>query len=102
MYDCNSISINKQIKGVNIYEVNEYGIPDKGESNGTNESFILTKKFNEKYSKYFNEYNEKDSSYEYTFDEISDICSPFIKAYTEGRNMTFLTFLTFLKMKIDI
>ena len=77
-------------KGANIYKVSECGIPDDGKSNGTNESFLLTKEFNEKYSKYFNEYNEKDSSYEYTFDEISDICSPYIRTYTDVRNMTSL------------
>lgn len=77
-------------KGPNIYRVSDCGIPKKGESNGTNESFALTNEFNKKHSQYFNKFNKKNSSYEYTFSEISDICGPYITTYTNGRNMTSL------------
>jgi len=77
-----------QDKGVNIYRVSECGVSKTGDSKGTNESFALTDEFNNKYSQYFNKFYEKNSSYEYSFSDISDYCADYMVAYLDGRDMT--------------
>lgn len=77
---------------IGLYEVNICKFK-KGD-NSTDIYFFVTD-FNQNLGKPLNLLNERNSSYNYTFDEITDFCSAYISSYTDGRNLTKLENLGF-------
>ena len=95
LYDCmttiqfETIDVNI---GINMYEINGCsGLPRSSRPiyNSIPEIFIkLTNEFEEKYKDYFNEFNGRNESYHYIFNETSNICDNFVAGYVDGRNFT--------------